>query len=34
MEGDDALRCMNNGDFEEKKVNDNIVLDMFIICLK
>ena len=31
----DALGCMNNVDFEEKKiVNDNIVLDVFIICQK
>ena len=30
-----ALGCMNNADFEEKKlVNYNIVLDMFIICQK
>ena len=31
-----ALGCMNNADIERriKKVNDNIVLDMFIICQK
>ena len=30
-----ALGCMNIADFEEKKfVNDNIVLDVFIICQK
>ena len=26
-----ALGCMSKADFE-KKVNDNIVLDVFIIC--
>ena len=26
-----ALECMNNANFEKKKVNDNIVLDVFII---
>ena len=30
----DALECMNNADFEEKKVNGNIVLDLFIIYQK
>jgi hypothetical protein len=30
----DAFGCMNNADFEKKLVNDNIVLDMFIICQK
>jgi hypothetical protein len=29
-----ALRCMNNADFEKKLVNNNIVLDVFIICQK
>ena len=29
----DALECTNNEDFE-KKVNNNIVLDVFIICQK
>ena len=30
-----ALGCVNNADFEKKKlVNDNIELDMFIICQK
>ena len=30
-----ALGCMNNAEFEKKKnVNDNIVLDVFIICQK
>ena len=29
-----ALRCMNNTDFEKLSVNDNIVLDVFIICQK
>ena len=34
-----ALGCMNNANFEKiiiitKKVNDNIVLDVFIICQK
>ena len=29
-----ALGCMNNVDFAEKKVNGNIVLDVFIICQK
>ena len=30
-----ALGCINNADFEgEKKVNDNIELDVFIICQK
>jgi hypothetical protein len=28
-----ALGCMNNADFE-KKIGDNIVLDVFIICYK
>ena len=28
-----ALGCMNNADFEKQLVNDNIVLDVFIICL-
>ena len=28
-----ALGCMNNVDLK-KKVNDNIVLDVFIICQK
>ena len=28
-----ALGCMNNADFE-KLLNDNIVLDVFIICQK
>ena len=27
-----ALGCMNNADFEKKLVNDNIVLDVFVIC--
>ena len=29
-----ALGFMNNADFENKIVNDNIVLDVFIICQK
>ena len=29
-----ALGRMNNMDFEKKKVNYNIVLDVFIICQK
>ena len=30
-----ALGCINNPDFERKKiVNDNILLDVFIICQK
>ena len=29
-----ALGCMNNADFEKKIVNDNIVLDVFLICQK
>ena len=30
-----ALGCMNNAEVEKKKlVNDNIVLDVFIICQK
>ena len=29
-----ALWCMNNADFENKLVNDNIVLDVFIISQK
>ena len=29
-----ALGHMNNADLENKIVNDNIVLDMFIICQK
>ena len=29
-----ALGCMNNADFEKKIVNDNIVLDVFIIFQK
>ena len=29
-----ALGYMNNADFEKKIVNDNIVLDVFIICQK
>ena len=30
-----ALGCMNNADIEKNKlVNDNIVLDVFIICQK
>ena len=29
-----SLRCMNNAYFEKKLVNDNIVLDVFIICQK
>ena len=29
-----ALGCMNNVDFERKLANDNIVLDVFIICQK
>ena len=29
-----GLGCMNNADFEEKKVNDNIVQDMFIQKLR
>ena len=31
-----TLECMNNANFERKKklVNDNIVLDVFIICHK
>ena len=29
-----ALGCMNNADFVKKIVNDNIVLDVFIICQK
>ena len=28
-----ALGCINNADFEEKKVNENIVLEMFIYYL-
>ena len=33
--GSGALGYMNNVDFEEKKlVNDNIVLDVLIICQK
>ena len=28
----DALGYMNNAEFGKKIVNDNIVLDMFIIC--
>ena len=35
MEVVGALGYMNNADFEEKKlVNENIVLDLFIICQK
>ena len=30
----DALGCMNNADIGGKKVNDNIVLDVFIMCQK
>ena len=29
-----APGCMNIVDFEKKLVNDNIVLDVFIICQK
>ena len=29
-----ALRCLNDVDLEKKVVNDNIVLDVFIICQK
>ena len=29
-----ALGCINNVDFQEKILNDNIVLDVFIICQK
>ena len=31
-----TLRFMNNADFEGKKklINDNIVLDVFIVCQK
>jgi hypothetical protein len=29
-----ALGCMNNEDFVKKLVNDNIVLDVFIVCHK
>ena len=29
-----ALGCMNNMDFEKKKFNYKIVLDVFIICQK
>ena len=29
-----ALGCMNNADFHKKRVNDSIVLDVFIICHK
>ena len=30
-----ALGCMNNADFEKKKLNGNIVLDVFLlICQK
>ena len=34
VDGVGALRCMNNAHFGEKKVNDNIVLDVFIVCQK
>ena len=35
VDGVSALGCMNNADFEKKKlVNYNIVLDVFIICQK
>jgi len=27
-----ALGCMNNADFEIKIANDNILLDVYIIC--
>ena len=30
----DALGCMNNADFGQKLVTDNIVLDVFISCQK
>ena len=30
----DDFGCMNNVDFEYKKINENIVLDVFIICQK
>ena len=29
-----ALGCVNNEDFEKNIVNDNIVLEVFIICQK
>ena len=29
-----AFECMNNANFEKKIVNNNIVLDAFIICQK
>ena len=29
-----ALKCMDNVDFQKELVNDNIVLDVFIICQK
>ena len=29
-----ALGCVNNADLEKELVNDNIVLDVFIICQK
>ena len=29
-----ALGCVNNTDFENTKNNDNILLDVFIICQK
>ena len=28
-----ALGCMNNVDFENKKVNDNIVLDVVVLFI-
>jgi hypothetical protein len=33
IEVEGALRCINNAD-SEKKVNGNIVLDVFIVCQK
>jgi hypothetical protein len=30
----DALGCINNEDLKKELVNDNIVLDVFIICQK
>ena len=34
VDGVRALECIDNTDFEKKKVNGNIVLDVVIICHK